>query len=324
MSLVVQNLTLKIGKVQILNDISFEVNRGECLALLGPSGCGKSSTLRLIAGLDAPTNGKIIINRREITRVESVDRGVGMVFQSYALFPHLNVIENLALGLRIRNYRNEEIQTKVSTILSMMKLEECALRKPGGLSGGQRQRVALARVLLRDPDVYLLDEPMSNLDAQLREDLRMELRSLILNKRQSVVYVTHDQQEAMAMANKIAILKDGKIEQIGTPNDLYNNPCSIFVASFIGRPQINLFKESHGIIVGVRPEDIYLDSNGLESKVSYSEWQGKNRLLTVENKWGKLRMNIDSHIEIRENIKISWNKSSEYYFNSNTGIRLVK
>ncbi|MFL0781517.1 MAG: ABC transporter ATP-binding protein, partial [Prochlorococcus sp.] len=214
MTLVLEKIGRRVGRNWIIRNLQLEVEDGECLALLGPSGCGKSSTLRLIAGLDQPDEGTISINGTNVTNVSPVERRIGMVFQSYALFPHLSVADNLCLGLRVRGASRPEQRKRVGDVLALMQLEDLAERRPSHLSGGQRQRVALARALLRDPLVYLLDEPMSNLDAQLKEELRPELRRLIMSGSQPVVYVTHDQHEAMAMAKKIAVLRDGQLEQV--------------------------------------------------------------------------------------------------------------
>ncbi len=322
MSLILRNIGRKINKNWIVRNLSLNVSDGECLALLGPSGCGKSSTLRLIAGLDKPDEGKILINNEDFTNVSPVDRRIGMVFQSYALFPHLTVLSNLLLGLKVRGVNKDEQRRRVINVLSILQIEDLANRLPAHISGGQRQRVALARALLRDPLVYLLDEPMSNLDAQLREELRPELRRIILNGGQPVVYVTHDQHEAMAMADRIAVLKDGILEQLATPEELYKSPASIFVASFIGRPQINLLTNEPNITTAIRPEDIYLSKEGIESKLIYKEWLGNNQLLLLETPFGKLRVLCEANIRISDNIKINWSKDKEHYFDSNSKLRI--
>ena len=322
MSLILRNLGRKINRKWIIRDISLQVNDGECLALLGPSGCGKSSTLRIIAGLDKPNEGSIYLNDENITNTSPVKRRIGMVFQSYALFPHLTVAQNLTLGLKIRNIPRDEQTYRVSNILAIMQLSEYSNRKPSELSGGQRQRIALARALLREPFLYLLDEPMSNLDAQLREELRPELRRLILSGNQPVIYVTHDQHEAMAMANRIAVLKEGRLEQIGSPKDLYQNPSSIFVANFIGRPQINMLPSQSEVIIGIRPEDLYFDSSGIECRLLFKEWLGNNQLLILESKYGLLRMSCDVNQDLPERIIINWNKEKEHKFYTNSGGRL--
>ncbi len=322
MTLVLTKLGRYIGNSWIINDLSFEVKKGECLALLGPSGCGKSSTLRLIAGLDKPTKGSIFINKKNITDVSPVERRISMVFQSYALFPHLSVAGNLSIGLKIRGASDSEITRRVTSTLALMQIQDLAHRKPSELSGGQRQRVALARALLRDPLVYLLDEPMSNLDAQLREELRPELRRLIFHGEQPIVYVTHDQQEAMAMATKIAVLNNGKLEQIGTSKELYKTPNSLFVANFIGRPQINILSPRDGAYLGIRPEDIYFSETGISGKLIYTEWQGDKQLLIFDTARGKLRMLCNGDINVPDSCHLSWSKGKEHHFDKNTGCRI--
>ena len=221
MTLQLRAINKRFGERQVLHHLDLDVAKGECVALLGASGCGKSTALRLIAGLDHPDQGSIRINDAEMVDVPAERRRVGMVFQSYALFPHLNVWENLELGLRMRGGSAGARDERIRSVLEVLQLSGQARQRPSQLSGGQRQRVALARALLRDPLVYLLDEPMSNLDAQLREDLRPQLRRLMIGGEQPVVYVTHDQQEAMALADRIAVMREGRIEQIGTPRELY-------------------------------------------------------------------------------------------------------
>ena len=319
MTLELKNLGRCVRKNWIIRDLNLKVEHGECLAILGPSGCGKSSTLRLIAGLDRPDEGKVFINNVDVTDISPVKRNVGMVFQSYALFPHLSVCSNLSLGLKVRGIGIKEQNIRVSKILSLMQLEHLAKRIPAELSGGQRQRVALARALLREPDVYLLDEPMSNLDAQLREELRPEIRRLILNGESPVLYVTHDQQEAMAMANRVAVMKNGKLEQIATPQELYRNPNSIFVASFIGRPQINILPTIDGVATGIRPEHIKIVNDGIKCRVIHKEWLGTNQLLYLESTLGTLRMTCDAGREITEEININWDKKDEHSFDKSTG-----
>ncbi len=324
MTLFLQKIGRRLGRRWIVRNLDINVNDGECLALLGPSGCGKSSTLRLIAGLDKPDEGSIYISGKNITNISPDKRKVGMVFQSYALYPHLDVYNNLALGLRVRGIVGKEQKLRLGKILRLMRLETLSNRLPAQLSGGQRQRVALARALLRDPDVYLLDEPMSNLDAQLREDLRPELRNLILTNNQPVVYVTHDQQEAMAMAHKIALLNDGQLIQIGTPQELYNRPASTFVASFIGRPQINFIKKDPNLIIGVRPEDMEFGQEGIKSKLIHKEWLGSNQLLIFDSQLGKLRMTTKADIQIPSQIHITWQSSKEHIFSQDSKLAIQK
>jgi len=224
----------------VLHDISFTVKDTEFVSLLGPSGCGKTTLLRIIAGLEEQTSGKVAIGALDMSRVAPRDRDMAFVFQNYALYPHFSVADNISLGLRLRKIPQAEIAARVKATTEMLGLEALLERKPRALSGGQRQRVALARALVRNPKVFLLDEPLSNLDAKLRDKTRGELRLLFKKVRGTVIYVTHDQIEAMTMSDKIVILQDGRIQQVGTPDEIYEAPANIFVATFIGTPQMNI------------------------------------------------------------------------------------
>ena len=322
MTLELRAISKSFGKRQVLKQLDLNVADGECVALLGASGCGKSTALRLIAGLDQPDQGSIRINDAEMVDVPAERRRVGMVFQSYALFPHLNVWENLELGLRIRGGTTSSRDARISSVLEVLQLSEYAQQRPSQLSGGQRQRVALARALLRDPLVYLLDEPMSNLDAQLREDLRPQLRRLMIGGDQPVVYVTHDQQEAMALADRIAVMRNGSIEQIGTPRELYLQPASTYVAQFIGRPQMNLLPAQNGVTIGVRPDDLRLDSDGWPCTILSREWFGANQMLLVRCDRGDLRMVCSGETTIAAEPRISWSSDCEHRFDAISGCRL--
>ena len=324
MTLELENVGRNINKQWIVENICLTVADNECLALVGPSGCGKSTTLRLIAGLDPVSAGSIHIRGRDITSLSPSERSVGMVFQSYALLPHLTVFENLELGLRVRGVPKPERRFKIKGILDLVQLWNRADNRPAELSGGQRQRVALARALLRDPEVYLLDEPMSNLDAQLREDIRPELRRLVLEQRKPTIYVTHDQHEAMAMAQRIAVLHEGRIEQVDTPYNLYHNPCSLFVARFIGRPQINCLNDNSGQTRAVRPESIHFSDSGLSGKLQSREWLGNSQLLFLETQQGLIRMMAPPDQPIPEQIRLAWKAEDEILFNPETGLRLSR
>ncbi len=223
-----------------VNNFSVTVKDGEFLTLLGPSGCGKSTLLRLIAGLEQPSRGQIIIGNRDVTSLGAGDRNIAMVFQSYALYPHMTVYDNIASALRLRQVSDAEIRQRVHTIAQMLGLEELLDRKPSQMSGGQRQRVAVGRALVRRPDVFLLDEPLSNLDALLRERVRAELKQLFASQQAPVVYVTHDQVEAMTLSTKVAVLYGGNLQQLDTPQRIYTHPANQFVAGFVGSPQMNL------------------------------------------------------------------------------------
>ncbi len=324
MTLELRQVGRNINKQWIVENLTLSVADDECLALVGPSGCGKSTTLRLIAGLDPVSAGSIHISGRDITSLSPAERSVGMVFQSYALLPHLTVFENLELGLRIRGVSKRARTAKIRQILELVQLWNRANNRPAELSGGQRQRVALARALLREPEVYLLDEPMSNLDAQLREDIRPELRRLVLEQRKPTIYVTHDQHEAMAMAQRIAVLHEGRIEQVDTPYNLYHNPCSLFVARFIGRPQINCLNDDSGQIRAVRPESIHFSDSGLSGKLQSREWLGNSQLLFLETQQGLIRMMAPPDQPIPEQIQLAWKAEDEILFNAETGLRLSR
>lgn len=312
----------RFGDQWILRDLNLQVDEGECVALLGASGCGKSTALRLIAGLERQDEGSIELDGVPLDRIPAERRRIAMVFQSYALFPHLSVRENLNLGLKIRGVSPAQRQQRIESVLETVRLREMADRHPQQLSGGQRQRVALARALLRDPRVYLLDEPMSNLDAQLRDELRPELRRLILQGPQPVLYVTHDQQEAMALANRIAVIRSGRIEQIGTPEELYKTPASSFVAGFIGRPQINLLEDGPGVTVGIRPEDLRFDAEGMPCRIISREWQGSSQLLLLDSPRGVMRMLCAGDAAWDEPIGVRWSKAAEHHFDTSSGLRL--
>jgi multiple sugar transport system ATP-binding protein len=240
-AITVTNLTKRFGDKAAVAGTSFNVADGEFLVLVGPSGCGKTTTLRLLAGLDAATGGEIAFGERVVTNVRARDRNVAMVFQDYAIFPHLTVFENIAYGLRSRHAPRHEIGARVTEAARTFRIDHLLPRKPRQLSGGERQRVALSRAMVRDADVYLYDEPLSNLDAQLRYQAREDVLALHRARPKPSVYVTHDQSEAMALGDRIAVMRDGTIQQIGTGADLYERPRNRFVAFFLGTPSINLF-----------------------------------------------------------------------------------
>jgi len=236
------NIVKRYGAVEVVHGIDLEVAPKEFVVLVGPSGCGKSTTLRMIAGLEEISDGTIRIGERVVNRVAPKDRDVAMVFQNYALYPHLNVADNIAFGLRIRRVKKPEIQKSVAEVAEVLGLTDYLARKPSDLSGGQRQRVAMGRAIVRHPAVFLFDEPLSNLDAKLRTQMRAEIKRLHQRLGVTSVYVTHDQVEAMTLADRIVVMCDGRIEQIGTPMELFNDPANTFVAGFIGSPPMNQFE----------------------------------------------------------------------------------
>ncbi|MFL5760699.1 MAG: ABC transporter ATP-binding protein [Thermomicrobiales bacterium] len=240
-AVVARNLTKQFDEKVAVDNTSFEVASGEFLVLVGPSGCGKTTTLRMLAGLEPVTSGEIVFGDRDVTNIRAKDRNVAMVFQDYAIFPHMTVFENIAYGLRSRHESRRVIGERVTSAAKTFRIDHLLQRKPRQLSGGERQRVALARAMVRDAAIYLYDEPLSNLDAQLRYQAREDVLALHRSKRQPSVYVTHDQSEAMALGDRIAVMRNGTIQQIGSGSDLYERPINRFVAFFIGTPSINLF-----------------------------------------------------------------------------------
>lgn len=236
---VISNVSLSFGSVPVLSSLNLEINAGEFVVLLGPSGCGKTTLLNCIAGLLDVTAGQIFIDDKNVTWEEPKDRGIGMVFQSYALYPQMNVEKNLSFGLRVAGLPKNEIRERVDRAVSILQIEPLLKRKPAALSGGQKQRVAIGRAMVRDANVFLFDEPLSNLDAKLRSDLRVELKRLHQQLGNTMIYVTHDQMEALTLADRIAVMKDGLIQQLDTPKGIYNQPVNRFVAEFIGSPGMN-------------------------------------------------------------------------------------
>ena len=258
-----EHVTKRFGDVVAVNDLTLEIPDKEFLVLVGPSGCGKSTVIRLLAGLEALTEGSVYIGERLVNDVPAKDRDIAMVFQSYALYPHMSVSDNMAFGLRMHGTHRDEISRRVREAAQILGIEELLKRKPAQLSGGQRQRVALGRAIVREPAVFLFDEPLSNLDAKLRVQTRTELSKLHERLETTFIYVTHDQMEAMTMASRIAVLKDGLLQQVGTPEDLYFRPGNVFVAGFIGSPSMNFFDA----VVKGTADQLYLDTQAFEIKV---------------------------------------------------------
>ena len=245
-SVSVQGLALSYGAISVLKELDLDIAQGEFIVLLGPSGCGKSTLLNCIAGLLEPSEGKVFINGKNVTWDEPKDRGIGMVFQSYALYPQMTVERNLSFGLRVAGLPKEEIDKRVKRAADMLQLGELLQRKPMALSGGQRQRVAIGRALVRDVDVFLFDEPLSNLDAKLRAELRVEIKRLHQRLGNTMIYVTHDQIEALTLADRVAVMKGGVIQQLDDPHVIYNEPKNLYVAGFIGSPTMNFIKGEIG------------------------------------------------------------------------------
>ncbi|MCK7611812.1 ABC transporter ATP-binding protein [Roseibium sediminicola] len=279
-ALTLSNVNKSFGAVHVLKDINLEVEDGEFVVFVGPSGCGKSTLLRVIAGLEDVSSGEVRIGGEVVNTTPPSKRGIAMVFQSYALYPHLNVRKNMSLALKQERQSKEVIEQRVAEATRMLNLEDYLDRYPSELSGGQRQRVAIGRAIVRHPKLFLFDEPLSNLDAALRMNTRLEIANLHQQLKTSMIYVTHDQSEAMTLADKIVVLKAGRIEQVGSPMELYNNPANKFVAGFLGSPAMNflpagLVSEGDERTLGVRPEDLVLAGDGpLKVTVQHVEQLG--------------------------------------------------
>jgi multiple sugar transport system ATP-binding protein len=289
----INNLTKKFKEATAVDDISLQIKDGEFLTLVGPSGCGKSTTLRAVAGLENPTAGDIFIDGKRVNDLPPQNRGISMVFQSYALFPHMSVESNLAFGLKIRKKGRKERAQKVKWAVELLGLSGFEKRLPKELSGGQRQRVALGRALVLEPKVLLLDEPLSNLDAKLRLRMRTELKRLHKKIKTTIIYVTHDQAEAMTLSDRLAVMKDGKILQVGTPEEIYEKPVDIFCAGFIGSPPMNFIPgervpqvKDENMMVGIRPEDFCISltetDDGISGRSSVTETLGSDNYLYVD------------------------------------------
>ncbi|QUO49029.1 MULTISPECIES: ABC transporter ATP-binding protein [Halorubrum] len=286
------DVTKQYDDVTAVDNMNLDLKDGEFICLVGPSGCGKSTTLETVAGLTKPTSGEILIGDREVTNLPPKDRGIAMVFQNIALFPHMDVYDNISFGLRLRDFPKEEMDERVDEAARVVRLQGMLDRMPSEMSGGQRQRVAIARAIVRDPDVFLMDEPLANLDAKLRVNMRTELQRLHKQLDTTIIYVTHNQAEAMTMSDRIAVLNKGELQQIAAPLTCYNQPANRFVAGFIGSPSMNFFDATAGdgsldangysiafdtaavdglgaddpVEVGIRPEDIYLEGNSGEAE----------------------------------------------------------
>ena len=283
-----RGLTKRFGALEVIASLDLEIADGEFCVFVGPSGCGKSTLLRLISGLEEASGGLVEIGGRDVTWAEPSERGVAMVFQSYALYPHLTVAENIGFPLSLARVPKAEIAARVAEVARILQLGDYLERKPRALSGGQRQRVAIGRAIVRDPAVFLFDEPLSNLDAALRTQMRIELGELHERLGATMIYVTHDQVEAMTMADRIVVLNGGRIEQVGTPEQLYTRPETPFVAGFIGAPRMNLMEGAPAAasgceVLGVRPEDISIAREGdWTGRVRLKEYLGADAILHVD------------------------------------------
>jgi multiple sugar transport system ATP-binding protein len=348
-------VTKRFGSNAVLDEVSLEIEPGECVVLLGPSGCGKTTMLRLVAGLETPDSGRILIGDRIVNDVPPADRNVAMVFQNYALYPHLSVYENIAFPLIARRTAVDEIRRRVTDVASRLELASCLTRRPAQLSGGQQQRVALARAIVRNPVVYLMDEPLSNLDAQLRAQTRGELKRLQQALGTTTIHVTHDQAEAMTLGHRVAILRAGRIEQFGAPLELYRRPINRFVAGFLGSPAINILPASltSGEIVaagarlrvpaglgdalgriqkfelGVRPEDVQLrvspDPGAVEARVEILEAIGNETIVTMTSAGDRIvaRAAADLPIEAGHPVWFRMDDAKAVFFDPASGTRIA-
>ncbi|AUH33534.1 ABC transporter ATP-binding protein [Paracoccus tegillarcae] len=282
-----QNIVKSFGTVEVIKDISLTIPEGELVVFVGPSGCGKSTLLRLISGLDQPTSGSVMIDGQDVTRRSAADRGLAMVFQSYALYPHMSVRQNMAFGLENTSMPKPEITARIEDSARMLEIEALLDRRPGQLSGGQRQRVAIGRAIVREPTAFLLDEPLSNLDAELRGTMRAELAALHGRLGKTMIYVTHDQIEAMTLADRIVVLRGGVVEQVDTPLNLFNAPANRFVAGFIGAPRMNFLTAPDGRTMGIRPQHLRLGEGGMTVTVEMAENLGAETLIHARTDKGE-------------------------------------
>ncbi len=309
------------GGLAAVREVSLDVRDGETVAVLGPSGCGKSTLLRLVAGLERPDAGSIRIGDRSVDGLEPRDRDVAMVFQSYALYPHFTVFDNVAAALRLRGMTAEVVREKVEAAARSLGIDGLLSRRPGELSGGERQRVAVARAIVREPAVFLLDEPLSNLDALLRERARAELKALFRRVRGTVVYVTHDQVEAMTLSDRVAVLRAGRLEQCGTPEEVYSRPATVFVAEFVGTPRMNLLPgPAVGIAaasIGIRPEDVQVGDTGpMTLEVVLRESLGSQQLLTLRSGDLELRALLPSARNVPERAAVTLDPARIHRFDA--------
>jgi sn-glycerol 3-phosphate transport system ATP-binding protein len=311
------------GSARAVDGISLEADEGSLLVLLGPSGCGKSTTLRLIAGLEQPDSGTVMIGGADVTHLTPAQRKIAMVFQSYALFPHLSVAENIVFGLRVRRVSRAERDSRLKRVADIVGLRQLLDRKPSQLSGGQRQRVALGRAIIAEARLCLMDEPLSNLDAKLRHEMRTEIRALQQRLGMTMVYVTHDQTEAMTMADRVVLMRDGRIEQNGPPEQLYSQPATAFTARFIGTPPMNLIARD-GRLIGIRPEHIRIVSqDGHPARVKSVEHLGADSIVLCEIDGQPVSVRQDGFSKAApgDDIRLAWAPSDEHQFDQATGAR---
>jgi ABC-type sugar transport system ATPase subunit len=334
-----RNVRKSFGEVEVVHGVDLEIADREFVVFVGPSGCGKSTLLRMIAGLEDITAGEIAIDGRVVNELDPKDRDIAMVFQDYALYPHMTVFENMAFSLRYRGIDRQEIRRRVDEAARILDIEPYIARMPRQLSGGQRQRVAMGRAIVRDPKVFLFDEPLSNLDAKLRVQMRTEIKRLRERVATTTIYVTHDQVEAMTLADRIVILNHGRIEQIGTPEDVYDRPASTFVAGFIGAPPMNLVpasaipnaaiaarQPSDGLLLGVRPEHLVWAAAStplVEGTASVVEPLGSDTLVSLDVAGTALVARLPPRVVRRkgEAVRLTADPANLHFFDRSTGLR---
>ncbi|BBK30962.1 carbohydrate ABC transporter ATP-binding protein (CUT1 family) [Stella humosa] len=331
-AIVLTNVSKDWGETRVLDDVSFAADEGSLVVLLGPSGCGKSTTLRLIAGLDQVSSGTITIAGRDVTALKPGQRSVAMVFQSYALFPHLTVRENIVFGLKARKVPAADRERRLARAADVLGLAALLERKPSQLSGGQQQRVALGRAIVAESPVCLMDEPLSNLDAQLRGDMRREIRALQQRLGMTMVYVTHDQVEAMTMADRVILMERGRIAQNGPPEELYARPRTVFAARFIGTPPMNVVDAARlsipsprpGALLGVRPENVAVAAEGLPARVVTVEYLGADSLVETEAAGEKIFAKVEGKSALKpgDTVHLAWVDGDCHWFDAKTGERL--
>ena len=346
-----ENIVKKYGDVEVIHGVDLDIKDGEFCVFVGPSGCGKSTLLRMVAGLEEATAGRISIGDRDVTHLDPADRGVAMVFQTYALYPHMTVRENMGFGLKMNGVDKLTIAEKVGDAARILQLEDYLDRRPKALSGGQRQRVAIGRAIVRGPDVFLFDEPLSNLDAELRVDMRVEIARLHKEIGATMIYVTHDQVEAMTLADKIVVMRGGDIQQVGTPMELYNNPGNKFVAGFIGSPGMNFLDavagdgkvkvaaldgmeiatdvqlpdEGEKVVVGIRPQVLSVRPGESELTIDITERLGSvayDYLATPTGEKLVAERKEDEALGSGVGVTVAFPQEAALFFDGQTGIRL--
>ncbi|CDE88978.1 TPA: sn-glycerol-3-phosphate ABC transporter ATP-binding protein UgpC [Candidatus Gastranaerophilales bacterium HUM_20] len=331
-SVVLKNVTKIYDKKRVIDDVDLTINDKEFIVLVGASGCGKSTLLRMIAGLEDITEGEIFIGDKKVNDVQPKDRDIAFVFQSYALYPHMTVRENIAFGLKMRKIDKATIEKKVQEAAEILDLGEYLDRKPKQLSGGQRQRVALGRAIVRNPKVFLMDEPLSNLDAKLRVQMRSEIKKLHEKLQTTFIYVTHDQTEALTMGDRIVVLDKGKIQQAGRPEEIYNNPANTFVAGFVGSPQMNFidskdfpYETKEDVIIGIRPEKMICGGKiKLTVNIEISELLGSEKIAYFNIGDQKCSAKLPADYDIGKTLELSINPDDLYFFNKENGKRIYQ